>query len=170
MTVRLIRTGGAGLLAAGLWVITMHAVAAAKESSMKFHGTLVVVECSINDGERRAVNFGDAVGIHRIDGKRYEQPVPFSLDCQNYAGGDMPALTLTLEGTPAYFDEAAVATDVTGLGIEIRRNGEAQPLNKAVQFDYKSVPVLTAVPVADPKVTLDARTFSATVKLTVEVA
>lgn len=170
MTVRLIRIAGAGLLVAGLLMTAMNTGAAAKESSMKFHGKLIVVECSINGGERKTVSFGNAVGIHRIDGKRYEQPVPFTVECQNYAGGDMPALTLTLEGTPTSFDGAAVATDVTGLGIELRRNGKAQPLNEAVQFDYKSVPSLTAVPVSDPKVSLNASLFSATVKLIVEVA
>ena len=146
------------------------AQAAVKEASARFHGTLIVVECSLNGNTKQTVNFGDAVGIHRVDGKRYEQPVPFTVSCQNYAGGDVPALTLTLEGTATSFNDAAVATDVTGLGIELRRDGVAQPLNKAVQFDYKSIPVLTAVPVADPSVALSAQPFTATVKLTVEVA
>lgn len=139
-------------------------------ATINFHGTLLIMECSINGDKKQTVNFGDAVGIHRVDGKRYEQPVPFNVSCKNYAGTDVPAMTLTIEGTATSFDNAAVATNVTGLGIEIRCDGIAQPLNKAVQFDYKSVPTLTAVPVADPSVDLSAQAFTATVKLTVEVA
>lgn len=140
-----------------------------KTASAKFHGTLIVVECSINSGQRQVVDFGDAVGIHRIDGKRYEQPVPFSLDCKNYAGGQMPAMTLTAEGTATSFNEAALTTNVTGLGIELRSNGTAQPLNKAVNLDYGNLPSLTAVPVADPSVELQEQPFTATVRLTVEI-
>ena len=140
-----------------------------KSASAKFHGTLIVVECSINSGQRQKVDFGDAVGIHRIDGKRYEQPVPFSLDCNNYAGGQMPAMSLTAEGTATSFNEAALTTNVTGLGIELRSNGTALPLNKAVNLDYGNLPSLTAVPVADPSVELQEQPFTATVRLTVEV-
>lgn len=135
----------------------------------KFHGTLIVVECSINDGKRQTVDFGDSVGIHRIDGKRYEQPVPFALDCKNYAGGPMPAMTLTVEGTVSSFNESAVTTSASGLGIELRSNGTPLGLNKAIDLDYGNLPSLTAVPVADPAVELKEGPFSATVRLTVEI-
>ena len=145
--------------------------AAPIEGPAKFHGTLRVVECSINaNNGRQLVNFGDAVGIHKIDGKRYQQPVPFTVSCTNYAGADVPDLTLKIEGKAVAFDEAAVETDVNGLGIQLQSNGKPQKLNQAVRFGYKAVPVLTAVPVKDPATELDARPFSATVKLTVEVA
>ena len=168
-TGNIIRTLLPAVIASG---VLLHdgAAAAGTSAAARFYGTLVVVECTINNGTKQAVSFGDAVGIHRVDGKRYEQPVPFSVSCQNYGGTDVPALTLTLEGTATSFNDAAVATSVSGLGIEIRRNGVAQPLNSAVQFDYKNVPVLTAVPVADPSVDLSAQAFTATLKLTVEVA
>ncbi|MBM7016678.1 fimbrial protein [Enterobacter cloacae] len=140
-----------------------------KTASAKFHGTLIVVECSINSGKRQTVDFGDAVGIHRIDGKRYEQPVPFSLDCKNYAGGQMPTMTLKAEGTATTFNEAALTTNINGLGIELRSNGTALPLNKEVNLDYSNVPSLSAVPVVDPSVELQEQPFTATVRLTVEV-
>ena len=140
-----------------------------KTAAAKFHGTLIVVECSINSGQRQTVDFGDAVGIYHIDGKHYEQPVPFSIDCKNYAGGEMPAMTLTAEGTVTSFNESALATNVNGLGIELRSNGKALSLNKAVDLDYDHLPSLSAVPVADPSVELQEQPFSATVRLTVEV-
>ncbi len=152
-----------------LFILSIAAFFVHADSTIKFHGTLVVVECNINSGQRQTVDFGSAVGINRIDGKRYEQSVPFVLECKNHAGGMIPPLLLTLEGNPTSFDEAAVLTDVDGLGIEMRSNGVAQPLNKQVLIDYKNLPTLTAVPVADPSVELEARSFSATVKITVEV-
>lgn len=140
-----------------------------KEGSLTIHGRLVVVECSINSGQKQVVNFGDAVGIHRIDGKRYEQPVPFVLDCQNYAGGDMPPMTLTLSGNQTSFDDAAVTTTTKGLGIELKMNGEPLPLSKTVEVDHNNPPELTAVPVADPSEELVEGPFSGGVRLIVEV-
>jgi len=157
------------ILLLGMNNVALASGAVEKAASAKFHGTLIVVECNINSGQRQTVDFGDAVGIHRIDGKRYEQTVPFSLDCNNYAGGQMPAMTLTAEGTATSFNEAALTTNVDGLGIELRSNGTALPLNKAVNLDYGHVPSLSAVPVADPFVTLQEQPFTATVRLTVEV-
>jgi len=81
----------------------------------------------------------------------------------------MPDMTLTVEGTATSFNSAAVATNVDGLGIEIRSNNKALPLNQAVDLDYASPPVLTAVPVADPSTQLQEGGFTATVRLTVEI-
>lgn len=146
-----------------------YAAAAEKSASAKFHGTLMVLECHINAGQRQVVDFGDGIGIHRIDGKRYEKPVPFSLDCQNYGGGEMPAMTLKAEATPTSFNESAIATTVSGLGIELRGDGVPLKLNNETELDYSNLPSLTAVPVADPSVELDAQPFTATVRLTVEI-
>ncbi|EDW1731964.1 fimbrial protein [Salmonella enterica subsp. enterica] len=138
-------------------------------ASAHFHGTLIVVECDLNSGQRQTVNFGDAVGIHHINGSNYEQIIPFTLDCSNYSGGNMPTLTLIPEGTATSFNEAAVATNITGLGIELRSDGKALPLNKAVDLDYGSLPTLTAVPVADTGIELKEGAFNASVRLIVEV-
>ena len=152
-----------------LTVIILPCIPVQADSELKFHGTLVAVECSVNNGKREIVDFGDTVGIHRIDGNNYEQPIPFSLDCKNYTGGNMPHMTLTPEGMVTTFNEAAVSTNVKGLGIEIRNNGTALPLNKVIDLDYSSLPMLTAVPVADPSVDLKDGTFTATLRFIVEV-
>lgn len=143
--------------------------ATSTKTTAKFHGTLIVVECSLNAGKGQTVDFGDAVGIHRIDGKRYEQSVPFNLDCKNHAGGEVPAMTLTLSGNPSSFNLAAVSTNVDGLAIELRVNGVAQPLNKTISLDYNHLPSLTAVPVVDNADDLEAQPFNSSVKLIVEV-
>lgn len=157
------------VLAALLSVLSCPTVAVEKTTSAKFYGTLIVVECSINAGQRQIVDFGDALGIHRIDGKRYEQPVPFVLDCKNYAGGQMPSMTLKAEGTATSFNESAVVTSISGLGIELRSNGTPLALNKPVELSYGNLPSLTAVPVAEPSVELKEGPFSATVRLIVEI-
>lgn len=157
-----------GMLAGFLYI--SFPVFAKNESlqTIDFHGVLRVVDCTLNNGKKEAVSFG-AVGIHHLDGHHYEQNVPFNLNCTNYAGGDIPVLTMTLEGTPTAFDTAAVVTSVTGLGIELHVNGIAQEINKAMALDYKNPPKLTAVPVADPSVTLSAQSFTGTLKIKVEI-
>ncbi|ELE9730702.1 fimbrial protein [Enterobacter kobei] len=152
-------------------VYSSFAVSNVKENtaSVTFHGTLIVVECNVNGGKRQIIDFGDAVGVHRINGSNYEQTVPFSLECHNYAGGNMPRMSLEAVATPTSFNESAIATDVSGLGIEIRNNGKPIKLNTAIDINYDNQPILTAVPVADPSVELEAKPFTATVKLTVEI-
>ncbi|HIF2548591.1 TPA: fimbrial protein [Salmonella enterica] len=157
------------ILAVFIGSLGYQARAVVKTSSAKFHGTLIVSECRLNAGERQTVDFGDSVGLHHIDGKAYEQMVPFDLQCINYAGGNMPPLTLTLEGTPSSFNNAALATNVDGLGIELRRNGKVQELNTDVTLDYNNLPTLTAIPVVDTSAPLKAQTFTATMKITVEI-
>lgn len=157
------------ILSALLGCLSYQAQAVVKTSPATFHGTLIVSECRLNAGKRQTVDFGNSVGLHHIDGKAYEQTVPFDLQCTNYAGGNMPPLMLTLEGTPSSFNNAALATNVDGLGIELRRNGKAQPLNTAVTLDYNNLPMLTATPVVDVSAPLKAQTFAATLKITVEI-
>lgn len=140
------------------------------QTNLKLHGTIQVVECTINDGVDKEVNFGDSVGIHRVDGARYKQPVPFEVVCTNTEGGEIPQLELTIEGEKTTFDSAAVKTNIDGFGIQFQENETPIELNKSFSFDYVSAPKLTAVPVKDVSTELDVSDFYATVKLIVEVA
>lgn len=140
------------------------------KTNLKIHGTIEVIECVINDGESKEINFGDAVGIHRVDGIRYKKPVPFSVQCTNTEGGEIPDLTLTIEGEKTSFDAAAVRTNVDDFGIQLQNNDTPVELNKEITFKLSSVPVLSAVPVRNSKAELEAKDFYATVKLVVGVA
>lgn len=140
------------------------------QTSLKLHGTIQVVECTINNGVDKDVNFGDSVGIHRIDGKRYTQSIPFEVVCTNTEGGKIPQLKLTIEGEKSTFNSTAVKTNVDGFGIQLMKDESPIELNKSFSFDYSSIPKLTAVPVKDANTELDAADFYATVKLIVEVA
>lgn len=141
------------------------------ESNVKFHGTLVVVSCKVNNGQDVTVDFGESVGIHRIDGVRYKQPIPLTVNCNSLSDNNTnPPLTLTLTGTAIDFDDAAVVTNVSGLGIEIQVNDQPQPLNKAIPLTSDNIPQLSAVPVLQSGTELSAQAFSAGLKLVVEVA
>lgn len=166
------------LMSAGLIIMILQAVvlfcppAQAKtgESPVKFHGTLTIVDCTVNGNKDQTVDFGDAVGVHRIDGKRYSQPVPFIINCVAPDKGNIPPLTLTFSGTATTFDKAAVKTTVDGLGIELQRDGIPQELMKPITMDYAHLPVITAVPVLEPGRELKAQPFNGGVRLIVEVA
>lgn len=166
------------LMALGLMLVVLQAVvllcppAEAKtgESPVKFHGMLTIVDCSVNGNKSQTVDFGDAVGVHRIDGKRYSQPVPFNVTCTAPDKGNIPPLTLTLSGIVTTFDKAAVTTGVDGLGIQLQRDGMPQELNKPITVDYAHLPVLTAVPVLEPGRELKAQPIKGGVRLIVEAA
>lgn len=171
ITYLLLVLGLAMIVAQALMLLIPPAQAATGESAVKFHGNLVVVECAVNDGQDVTVNFGDAVGVHRIDGIRYRRVVPLTVDCKDPTGKNgIPPLTLTLQGTSTEFDNAAVKTNVGGLGIELQRDGQAQELNKPIPLTYGHVPQLSAVPVLKPGTELSAQSFSGGVTLVVEVA
>lgn len=140
------------------------------DTTLNFRGSIEIVECSINNKKDMSVNFGDTVGIRKIDGKNYLQLVPFTVSCKSHSGGNIPAMTLTVEGVATTFDNSAVKTNVSGLGIQLQVNGKAQKINKPMNFVMSNIPVITAVPVKDDKVDLEARPFTATVKLRVDVA
>jgi len=158
----------AGLLALlTLMLILTSTLARASDGSSEvhFHGTLVVVDCTVNGGNDLTVDFGNAVGIHQIDGSHYEKTVPFDVQCSNE---NAPAFTLTLAGSVTDYNPAAVISSVNGLGIELKVNGLAQPINQAFSVKNNALPVISAVPVVKPGVTLKAQQFTGNINLIVE--
>ena len=62
------------LLACGLMGGIAPAQAKEGEADMTFHGTLITPPpCTINDDSRIEVNFGERVGINKVDGVNYRQ-------------------------------------------------------------------------------------------------
>ncbi|MBK0469656.1 fimbrial protein [Klebsiella aerogenes] len=140
------------------------------QTNLRLHGTIQVIECTINNGVDKEVSFGGAVGTHRIDGIRYKQSIPFEVACTNAEDSEISQLKLTIEGEKTTFDSAAVKTNIDGFGIQFQQNEKPIELNKSFYFKYNSIPNLTAVPVKDKNAELDAADFYASVKLIVEVA
>ncbi|EPE7491212.1 fimbrial protein [Cronobacter universalis] len=133
--------------------------------NMSFHGTLVAPPCTVNDGQTIEVFFGENMGVNKIDGNNYKQPVNYSISCaEDYS---INSLAIVVETTrPAIFDNAAVNTDKSGLGIRILVDGAAAVFSKRVAVsNLSSLPVIEAVPVQDPAVVLTAGAFDATMTL-----
>ena len=132
---------------------------------MSFHGTLVAPPCTISNGHTIEVVFGDSLGVNKIDGNNYKQPVNYSVDCE--AGYSANNLAIVLDSShPATFNSSAVSTDKTGLGIKILVDGTAVTFAQRIAVsDPSTPPVIEAVPIKDPAATLSAGAFDATVTL-----
>lgn len=139
------------------------------DSDVKFHGTLVVVTCQVNQDKLVNVSFGE-VGVKKIDGINYSASIPFVVTCNNLSGQGNPGLTLSVNGTAADFNENTISTTVSGLGIQIMKDGVPLKLNTETEISYVPQPTLTAVPVKADGVELSAGDFHATATLVVHVA
>lgn len=134
--------------------------------NMELFGTLIEPQvCTIKDGGSVDVNFGDRVGVKKVNGVNYLQPMDYQITCSSNAdAGDM---TLEIIGTPADYDKAAVTTDVTDLAIQIKQNGIPFELNKPIPISLTHPPTLEAVPVKRVGAMLKPRPFEATATLKV---
>ncbi|WP_413507992.1 fimbrial protein [Serratia proteamaculans] len=147
------------LLASG--ALTGNAYAA---ENMRFYGTLVEPPpCTINDGGNVDVNFGDRVGVTKVDGVNYLQAVNYQISCE--ANADAWNMTLEIIGVPTDYDSAALMANVTDLGIKILQNGQPFELNKPIPIRLANKPKLEAVPVKRPGATLREGAFEATATL-----
>ena len=138
------------------------------DTSVNFHGTLVAPpSCDINGGAPIDVDFGNNVVTTQVDGTQYRQPLRWTLVCSNNPSNSM---RLQLTGTGATFDGTVLATNLTGLGIRLSEGSANSPLNlnSWLNFTYPTLPVLTAVPVKDPSVTLSPGAFTAGATLVTE--
>lgn len=133
--------------------------ALANSAVITVSATIRSAPCTVNNNNTINVNFGDAVNINDIDGKKYMQDIVYSVEC---SGGFSGGMTLSIQGNPADFDDgAALDAGHGGLGIEIQNEGEKLTLGKAINFEYPAFPLLQAVPVMKAGATLDTGDFSA---------
>ncbi|HGM5456837.1 TPA: fimbrial protein [Serratia marcescens] len=126
---------------------------------MTFRGTLIEPPpCTINDGERVDVDFGERVGINKVDGVNYRQIMNYQITCDN-AGSGSWALTLSLTGAAAGFDEQALQTNKTDLGIRVYQNDKPFTPGSTLAIDISNPPRLEAVPVKREGATLTEGAF-----------
>lgn len=136
-------------------------------STVDFQGTFSVLSpCTISSDKDITVSFGN-VGVNKVDGINYEQSIPYTVDCKD--APDNTAVQVEVSGTAELYDNAALKSTVTGLGIQIKENGQPLTLNKPLDttLDQMQSLSLTAVPVKDPAATLTAQQFSAIATLRV---
>lgn len=126
-----------------------------------FRGTLIEPPaCTINDVD---IDFGDRVGVKKVDGVNYLKTIDYLISCEPGAMGlDM---TLTLSGQKTSYDDAAIQTNVADLGIRVLHNGQPFTLDTPIDVDPNNPPTLEAVPVKTPGATLSERAFVATATL-----
>lgn len=131
------------------------------EASMVFYGTLLTPPpCTINDGNQVEVDFGDRVGINKVDGVNYRQPLNYQITCDKAVGGTW-VLMLSLSGGSAAFDNNALLTNKSGLGIRMYQDGKSFIPNSAVKINLASPPRLEVVPVKRAGATLTEGAFEA---------
>ncbi|WP_273830947.1 fimbrial protein [Serratia bockelmannii] len=155
------RTISVLLLVCGLMVSITPAQAKDGEADMTFHGTLITPPpCTINDGNQVDVDFGDRVGINKVDGVNYRQRLNYQITCDPTLGSSW-ALTLSLSGGVTGFDNEALLTDKTDLGIRIYQNDTTFTPNSTLKINLNNPPTLEAVPIKQAGATLTEGAFEA---------
>ncbi|CAI1819802.1 putative minor fimbrial subunit StfF [Serratia plymuthica] len=152
----------AGMLLSALLILSQAIPAHA--ANMFFQGTLVrAPSCEINEGQAIDVNFGDRVGVSKVDGSNYLQTIDYHITCE--PGATTLELGLRVVGAPTIFDGAALQTNVSDLGIRLLQNGLPLQINQRVAIDPKNPPRLQAVPVKKMGVALPEGVFEVTATL-----
>lgn len=134
-------------------------------------GTLVEPPpCTINDGGPISIDFGDNVGINRVDGTNYTQKINYTITCEEDPHNNPWVMGLTIVGTKTSFDGAAIQAQIDGststdLGIKMHLDGKYFTLNERREISQESPPVLEAVPLKNPGATLPEGPFHATATL-----
>lgn len=135
--------------------------AAQAADNMAFRGTLLAPPpCRINDGNQVEVDFGERVGINKVDGVNYRQGLNYQITCDSASGGNW-ALSLSLKGTASGFDKQALATNKGELGIRIYRDDEPFTPGSVLNITLDNPPRLEAVPVKKQGATLGEGAFEA---------
>lgn len=151
------------LLVAGMSGYVPAALAAGGD--MTFRGKLIEPPpCTVNNGNGiPEVDFGNKVGVKKVNGINYIQDIKYNLVCDPNLNGW--ALKLKLTGNKTGFDDAAVQTNITDLGIQIQHDGQRFVLGSELSITPGNIPKLQAVPVQKPGATLTEGPFDAAVTL-----
>lgn len=120
--------------------------------------------CIINGNITLDVPFGDELMTTRIDGVKYRRDVPYTVKCDRSPSN---AMTITLQGSGATFDNTTLSTSNSDLGIKLLMGGNVWPLNNVLKFTYPSLPKMEAVLVKKTNSVLSAGAFSATATIVV---
>ncbi|MGQ8776656.1 fimbrial protein [Serratia sp. NA_112.1] len=138
------------------------------EGEVRIRGTLIEPPpCTINDGNRVDVDFGERVGISKVNGVNYRQAMNYQITCGGSANGG-GALKLSLSGTSAAFDKEALLSSKTDFGIRVYRNDVPFTPGSTLVINPQAPPRLEAVPVKRLGATLAEGTFEAWATLRAE--
>ncbi|HGM7842218.1 TPA: fimbrial protein [Serratia marcescens] len=141
-------------------------VSAAEEVAINLRGGLIAPPpCVINSGTKIDVNFGERIGVNKVDGKNYRQKIDYAFTCEQNA---LPwQMTMTLKGGVG-FDKAALQTNNESLNIRVYQNNIPFIINSSISIDAGNLPILEAVPISKPDTVLHEGEFFATGTLLIE--
>ncbi len=124
--------------------------------------------CTISNAQTIEITFQDVL-IDDINGSNYEQTVSYSITCDTAVRDPLMEMTLSWSGTPSDFDNAAVSSNITGLGIQLKQAGRVLRINTPLVVNETDLPVLTGPgPVKKSGVVLPEADFEAWATLQVD--
>ncbi|MCE3115171.1 fimbrial protein [Enterobacter sp. ASE] len=122
--------------------------------------------CAINGEQPVIVSFGN-VGISKIDTGRYVQDLNYSLNCGGATSKDN--VLMFIKANPTTWDAKAIATNITGLGAQVLKEGAPLELNTDILIsDPAAPPALQIRLVKEPDAILTDQPFTATGTMIVE--
>lgn len=159
------------LMAFSLIGVTTTAQAQEGGGAMSFKGMLIepppCTIISINNGDRIDVDFGNRVGVNKVDGVSYRRNINYQIRCED-VGNSNGVLMLILSGNAAGFDSQALRTNKENLGIRIYQNDKPFTPNSALKINLANQPLLEAVPVKKVGTKLSEGAFEAWATLRAE--
>ena len=120
--------------------------------------------CTISNGEEIRVNFGDNLGVNKIDGINYREEINYNLVCEENV--NQLDLTLSIIGPATTYDKSTLQTNIPSLGIKIYQDGLPFIIGSNLKINAQSPPKLEAIPIAKPGENLEEGDFfvTATIK------
>lgn len=107
--------------------LSVLAVQVGDKAKIEFSGRMVpTTSCQINGDQLIKVAFGN-VAIDKIDSGEFIRPLPYSLE---NCGTEANTVIMMFKATPAGFDATAMSTNITGLGVQILKDGQPLALNQ----------------------------------------
>ncbi|HIE4802161.1 TPA: fimbrial protein [Serratia marcescens] len=150
-----------------LYALSPAAWAQDNQQQVQFRGTLNVPPlCSVNNGQIIDVDFGERVGVNKVDGKNYLKTVNYEIHCE--PGGRGLDMGLRINADTAAYDDSVIQTSLADLGIRLLLNGQPLVLNRRMVIDAANPPLLQAVPIGRPGSELTEGAFHAAATLLVD--
>lgn len=129
--------------------------------------TITAPTCSVNNNEMIDIDFGSDIAVPDVAAGTVEKPIVYVLDCSK--ADAEKSLKMTIGGAVPEFNGELLKTSMDDLGVQIKANGEAYPINTDFNFATDNEkPVLTALLVQKPGSQLEAGAFTAGATMTVD--
>lgn len=163
------RFGCSALLLLGTLCLPASSLAGSEQLDFTVKVRIELKTCDVNNNQAIEVEFGDMI-IKNIDGVAYEQPILYTLDCED-ATNSTPLKLRFENNAGATFTKGGyrlLRTSERNLGLMVKQNGIPFSFDSWIPFTYGNEPELSVVPVASGTGGLNDGEFDATALLTVE--